>query len=136
MLTPVKKRVVLYADDDADDKAWVIEACKALNCSLEMEFVGNGKEVLGYLSPLSKKEELPSLIVLDLNMPKLDGRQTLQRLKSNPTYKNIPVAIVTTSSNKMDQDVCKKLGADLFLIKPDKQVEWENIIRQLEPFAA
>lgn len=125
-------KVILYADDDTDDKTWVSEACKAMDCSLHITFVENGRQALDYLSS-ADGTEFPSLIVLDLNMPELDGRQTLQHLKANPTYKHIPVAIVTTSASKMDKEVCKQLGASIYLTKPDTHHEWQNIIRQLEP---
>jgi len=125
----VKK--ILYADDDLDDKTWVSEANKILNYSLDIEFVENGREVFDWLQ---RRENLPSLIVLDLNMPELDGRQTLQRLKASETYKDIPVVIVTTSSNKVDIEICKRLGANLYLIKPDKHVGWQQIVKQLLPY--
>ncbi len=126
-------KLVLYADDDVDDKDWVSEACKALNCSINMIFVDNGRQVFDYLSKATNSH-LPSLIVLDLNMPELDGRQTLQRLKANPEFKDIPVAIVTTSVNRMDKEICQRLGASLYLTKPDTHREWQNIILQLMPY--
>lgn len=131
--TPIEKNnSILYADDDTDDRAWVSEACKILNSSLNISFVENGRQVLDYLkSPINA---LPSLIVLDLNMPEMDGRQTLKYLKSNPFYKEIPVAIVSTSANKIDKDTCKRLGASVYITKPDTHSEWQSIIRQLEPF--
>lgn len=128
----LKNNIILYADDDTDDRTWVSEACKILNCSLNISFVENGRQVVDYLK--SQLSGLPSLIVLDLNMPVMDGRQTLQYLKSNPSYKEIPVAIVTTSANKIDKDVCKQLGASIYITKPDTHAEWQGIIRQLEPF--
>lgn len=128
-----KKRIVLYADDDIDDKNWVKEACKTLNSSLQIEFVETGRCVLEYLHK-SDGVDRPSLIVLDLNMPELDGRQTLKALKSNPVYKDIPVVIVTTSSSNIDKDVCKNLGASLFLIKPNNYDDWQKIINQFEPY--
>ena len=124
---------VLYADDDPDDKLWVTEACKALQCDLDIHFVENGKHVLQYLQN-REPESFPQLIVLDLNMPELDGRQTLNKLKSNPLYKEIPVIIVTTSSNKVDVEICQRLGAALYLIKPDKHAEWQSIIKELLPY--
>jgi CheY-like chemotaxis protein len=126
----VKK--ILYADDDLDDKTWVAEASKMLDCALDIEFVENGREVFDYLKkyiPL-----LPALIVLDLNMPELDGRQTLQKLKATHEYKEIPVVIVTTSSNKVDVEICNRLGASLYLVKPDSHIEWQQIVRQLVPY--
>ncbi|RYZ22632.1 MAG: response regulator [Chitinophagaceae bacterium] len=124
-------KLVLYADDDTDDRSWVSEACRIVGANLELHFFENGRQVLDYLK--EPAAPLPSLIVLDLNMPEMDGRQTLQHLKNNPELRHIPVAIVTTSNNKLDRDVCKRLGAALYLTKPDSHSEWQNVIRQLEP---
>lgn len=117
----------MYADDDLDDKAWVSEANKLLNFSLDIYFVENGREVFEYLN---KIDDTPALIVLDLNMPELDGRQTLRKLKANEKYKDIPVAIVTTSSNKVDIEICTRLGASMYLVKPDSHSEWQYIVTQ------
>jgi len=126
-------KIVLYADDDLDDKEWVNDACKNANSLLELKFVENGKEVLKYLENIPA-ENIPSLIVLDLNMPELDGRQTLKALKTHPSFRKIPVAVVTTSSSSIDRDVCQRLGAALFLTKPDTYMEWQEIVKKLEPF--
>ena len=128
-----QKKVILYADDDIDDRTWVSDACDTLDCALKINFVENGRQVVNYLQ--KAVTILPQLIVLDLNMPEMDGRQTLQYLKSDPLFKHIPVAIVTTSANKLDKEVCNRLGAALYLIKPDTHQEWQNIVRQLEPLA-
>ncbi|HEX2609234.1 MAG TPA: response regulator [Flavisolibacter sp.] len=128
-----KEAIVLYADDDADDRGWITEACKSINNQLRLQFFETGKEVLDYLDQFAINA-LPSLIVLDLNMPVLDGKQTLQRLKTHPVYHHIPVVIVTTSSNKMDLELCKRLGASLFLTKPDLFKDWEHIVQRLEEF--
>jgi two-component system response regulator len=124
-----RKRIVLYADDDIDDKMWISEACKTVNESLDLHFVENGRQVLQYLHT----NDLPSLIVLDLNMPDLDGRQTLKAIKNHVEYQHLPVAIVTTSSSRLDREVCIRLGAALFLTKPDTYSEWQQIVRRLEP---
>jgi CheY-like chemotaxis protein len=129
------RKFVLYADDDADDRTWVSDACKAVDAQLSISFVENGREVLAYLQTLPE-EQLPSLIILDLNMPQLDGRQTLQRLKAHPLYSHIPVAIVSTSSSKIDREVCQRLGASLFLVKPSCHLSWQNIIHQLMALTA
>jgi CheY-like chemotaxis protein len=123
---------ILYADDDLDDKTWVSEATKLLNYHLNIDFVENGRQVFEYLE--NQIKEMPALIVLDLNMPELDGRQTLKRLKLSNKYKNIPVVIVTTSSNKVDVEICNRLGASLYLVKPDSHAEWQLIIKQLVPY--
>jgi CheY-like chemotaxis protein len=128
-----QKKIVLYADDDVDDKLWVADACKAVDGELDIQFVNNGKEALQFLDARAD-DELPALIVLDPNMPELDGRQTLQRIKAHDTYKNIPVVIVTTSSNSIDKEMYRRLGASHYLTKPDSYTEWQQVIRQLEPF--
>lgn len=128
------EKFFLYAEDDADDKAWISEACKAVHAHLSIYFVQNGKEALDYLQTLPQTN-LPSLIILDLNMPKLDGRQTLQQLKAHPAYRHIPVAIVSTSSSKIDRDVCQRLGASMFLVKPATHTSWQDIIQALLPLA-
>lgn len=127
----IVKKKVLYADDDLDDKAWIEEACHAEAESLEIDFVENGRQALEYLQ--THTDATPSLIVLDLNMPGLDGRQTLQKLKADERFSEIPVAIVTTSTSRMDMEVCKRLGAEIFLTKPDTIAEWQQVIRQLLP---
>lgn len=131
--TDLSHKIVLYADDDSDDRLWVSDACQSLQVALQMRFVENGRQALEYLEAASVKE-IPSIIVLDLNMPELDGRQTLKRLKANPRYKNIPVVIVTTSASKMDKEICERLGAALYLTKPYTHQEWQNIIQQLTPY--
>ncbi len=127
--TDLAKNLILYADDDSDDRTWVSEACKILNCSLKINFVENGRQVIDYLK--SQVTALPSLIVLDLNMPEMDGRQTLQYLKSNPSYKKIPVAIVSTSAITIDKEFCKRLGASFYVTKPNMHAGWQGIIRHL-----
>lgn len=130
------QKFVLYADDDSDDKEWAEDASQAVDHSLRLIFVDNGRQVLDFLSEKSIEGLLPSLIVLDLNMPELDGRQTLKKLKTHPLYQAIPVAIVTTSTNRIDRDVCTQLGAAVFLTKPDTHTEWQAVIRRLIPFIA
>lgn len=127
-------KLVLYADDDTDDRAWVGEAVRIVGADLEVHFVENGRQVLDFLR--SNPHRFPALIVLDLNMPEMDGRQTLQHLKKDPELQHIPVAIVTTSNNKLDRDVCQRLGAALYLTKPDSHGAWQEVIRQLAPITA
>ncbi|RYY66314.1 MAG: response regulator [Chitinophagaceae bacterium] len=127
-------KLVLYADDDTDDRTWVSEALRTVGVEMELHFVENGRQVLEFLR--NGPERMPSLIVLDLNMPEMDGRQTLQQLKQDPQFRDIPVAIVTTSNNKLDRDVCQRLGAALYLTKPDSHGEWQSVIRQLAPITA
>lgn len=125
-----ESKIILYADDDLDDQAWVTDACKALGTNMDVHFVRNGREVIRFLE--EEPAKAPSLVVLDLNMPEMDGRQTLMALKKSDSHKDIPVAIVSTSSSKIDKDVCQRLGAELYLTKPDTHLEWRDIILALD----
>lgn len=125
-------KLVVYADDDVDDRMWVKEACEAVLANVDIHFLENGRQVMDYLKALAV-HELPSLIILDLNMPQLDGRRTLQLLKNDSLYSHIPVAIVSMSSNKIDRNVCERLGASLFLVKPNSRQSWQQVARQLAP---
>lgn len=128
------KKLVLYADDDADDRTWVEEAFNAINAQLSVHFLENGNEVLSFLQSAAVPP-LPSLIILDLNMPQLDGRQTLRHLKSHPVFRQVPVAVVSTSSNQLDREACYFLGAELFLVKPTSYAAWKDIMQELIPLA-
>lgn len=105
-----------------------------MNAGLDISFLKNGTEVLAFLETLPAAE-MPALIILDLNMPKLDGRQTLQRLKAHRFFRQIPVVIVSTSASRLDREACRFLGANLFLSKPNSLAGWEKIIQQLAPLA-
>lgn len=128
-------KVILYADDDADDRSWVQDACTALDNGLDVRFVNNGREALRFLETCVDGS-CPDLIVLDLNMPDMDGRRTLQAVKANPRFAHIPVVIVTTSNNRIDREVCQRLGAQLFLTKPDTHSAWQEVVRQWSPLLA
>jgi CheY-like chemotaxis protein len=129
------QKFVLYADDDIDDKDWVSEAGKAVDGSLQLVFVENGRQVLEYLSQRDYGA---------VSFPYCAGPEHARTGRpANPAaaetasdYKTIPVVIVTTSTNKLDRDVCHNLGAALFLTKPDKHTEWQNVIRHLVPYVA
>ncbi|ANE52615.1 response regulator [Flavisolibacter tropicus] len=127
-------KLILYADDDIDDRTWFNEACRAASKPWEVHFVVTGHQVIPFLN--SENALRPSLIMLDLNMPGMDGRQTLKQLKEDPKFKHIPVVMVTTSVNRIDKEVCRKLGASLLVAKPHKLIEWQELIAQLQPFMA
>jgi len=91
-----------------------------------------GEEAINYLNSI-QEQELPSLIILDLNMPKWDGRQTLNYIKSKPQLADIPVVILSTSENKMDKEVCRRLGAASYLQKPYHYDGYKDIVRDCIP---
>lgn len=113
---------ILMADDDADDRMLTAEAMKESRLGNSFRFVEDGQELMEYLTRTGQYATAdaprPGLILLDLNMPRKDGRQALQEIKSNPDLRRIPVVILTTS--KAEEDVIRSydLGASSFITKP------------------
>ena len=110
---------ILIVDDDADDRYLIIRAFRDTVLADKLQFAVNGADALKYLDALPRDAELPGLIVLDLNMPILDGISTLNLLKSSSRYKDIPVVIFTTSANPTEKKRCMDLGAADFIVKPN-----------------
>lgn len=123
--------VILMADDDADDRMLTRDALEESRVLNELRFVEDGEELMEYLTRKGKYAKAedsprPGLILLDLNMPKKDGREALKEIKSDPNLRRIPVVIMTTS--KAEEDVFRSydFGASSFITKPvtfDRLVE-------------
>lgn len=118
-----KPITILMADDDADDRQMTLEAFGESRLANDLRFVEDGAELMDYLfhrnryaDPLQAPR--PGLILLDLNMPKMDGREALQAIKSDPDLKTIRVVVMTTS--KADEDILRTydLGAESYVTKP------------------
>lgn len=121
---------ILMADDDEDDLMLTRDAFLENRLGNELKFVRNGEELMDYLSHRGEysadNAPLPDLILLDLNMPKKDGREALKEIKSDNRLKQIPVVILTTS--KAEEDIMKsyELGVNSFITKP---VTFNDMIR-------
>ncbi|MCW3108771.1 MAG: response regulator receiver [Segetibacter sp.] len=109
---------ILLADDDPDDQELIVHAFTEVSPSFNLHIVNDGKEVIDFLSATSDNK-LPCLIVLDYNMPELNGAQVLQKLTSNKRYEKIPKIILSTSGNPKYIEDCLHKGADAYRIKPD-----------------
>jgi CheY-like chemotaxis protein len=107
---------IFLIDDDIDDQELFIEAVRELNTAFSCDCASNGEEGLNYL--LTRIHELPDLIFLDLNMPRLNGKQCLEKIKSVDRLKDVPVVIYSTSSQENDIRDTRNLGAVHFLTKP------------------
>lgn len=121
--TKVKPITILMADDDEDDRLLTQDALAESRVLNELHFVEDGVELLEYLERKGKFEDRdssprPSLILLDLNMPRMDGREALQAIKANPNLKGIPVVILTTSKQEEDMVKGYDLGAASYITKP------------------
>jgi two-component system response regulator len=114
---------ILLAEDDPDDRYLISEALDESQLDIQLFIVEDGEELLEYLSQQGKYENraewpLPNLILLDLNMPRLDGREALQKIKSNPDLRRIPVVVLTTS--RAEEDVLRTydIGISGYIAKP------------------
>jgi CheY-like chemotaxis protein len=111
-------RKILLADDDDDDKLIIQDAMESLGAGDVMMFANDGVHALEVLDLHFSAAMIPALIVLDLNMPKLNGTNTLQRLKNDDRFKHIPIIIYSTSVNPIERERCLSLGANAYLTKP------------------
>ncbi len=129
----VLPRTVLMADDDEDDCLFASKAFEAGGAEAAFVWVADGVELMDYLTVRSRSDgkELPGLILLDLNMPKKDGRSALLEIKANPALANIPIVIFTTSKEQRDVDFTMKAGANLFFTKPATFDEWVQMMKSL-----
>jgi two-component system response regulator len=116
MNTPIKNPefTILMVDDDRDDQEFVTIAVNMYSPDIKVECVNNGFEAIDFLN----SEVEPDLIILDLNMPRKNGKEVLNYIKSEDVLKHIPVVIYTTSNSPEDVNETYKLGANSFLSKP------------------
>jgi CheY-like chemotaxis protein len=125
---------ILIAEDDADDRLMAQEALEECRLANRTQFVENGVELLAYLRRQGKYAEpgttqRPGLILLDLNMPKMDGREALREIKADPTLRRIPVVVMTTS--KAEEDIYRTydLGVSSYVAKP---VTFEGLVEVMK----
>jgi CheY-like chemotaxis protein len=125
-----KAITILLADDDADDRMLAREALEESRLANDLHFVEDGEELMDFLlhrgvyaDPASSPR--PGLILLDLNMPKMDGREALREIKGDPELRRIPVVVLTTS--KAEEDIYRTydLGVNSFITKP---VTFEGLV--------
>ncbi len=127
---------ILMADDDQDDCLMVKEAFEESRLANDLRFVGDGEALLDYLHHRGRYADTtasprPGVILLDLNMPRKDGREALREIKSDPDLKSIPVVVLTTS--KAEEDVYRSYntGANSFVVKPVTFDGLVEVIRSL-----
>jgi CheY-like chemotaxis protein len=118
--TPVR---ILIAEDDPDDRVLISEAFEETLGQNKLHFVGDGQELLEYLYNKGKYADprlapRPDLILLDLNMPRMDGREALERIKRDPLLRRIPVVVLTTSGSEDDIEWSYRLGVGGYVCKP------------------
>jgi CheY-like chemotaxis protein len=111
------KNLVIYADDDPDDLELVQDALKQHTHNVEVITFQNGLEALSYLSRLKDEDITPCLIILDVNMPIVNGKETLERIRNIKRFDKVPVVLFTTSSFPADKEFARQYNAG-FITKP------------------
>jgi CheY-like chemotaxis protein len=133
--TPQPIRLLL-AEDDPDDQLLIREALTESRIANELDVVSDGEELLDYLKRRGAYRDLdgqplPGLIFLDLNMPRLDGREALREIKGDPELKRIPVTVLTTSDAEEDVLRTYDLGVNSFVTKPMRFEDLVEVVRTL-----
>jgi two-component system, response regulator len=130
---------ILMADDDEDDRLLTRQAFEEIRLINDLRFVVDGEELLEYLRgegsySAADSAPRPSLILLDLNMPRLDGREALIQIKADPRLRSIPIVILTTS--KQEEDVLQSydLGVSSFITKPVSFDGLVEVMRTLDNY--
>ena len=139
MDTRHKPLTILVADDDEDDRSFIRKAWNKSRAANDLRFVNDGEELTEYLNHSGKYSDpasapRPAVILLDLNMPKKDGREVLREIKANPELRHIPVIVLTTS--QVDEDICRSydLGANSYITKPATFVALADVLQVLERY--
>lgn len=137
MTTPRKNLRILVADDDLEDIQLVKESLLENQLTVDVNDVENGQELLEVLRtkpvPATSRQK-PHLIIMDINMPRKNGFETLKELKEDKDLRGIPVVIFSTSKAPADIKKAYELGANCFISKPQTASEWHNIIGKLGRF--
>ena len=125
---------ILIADDDEDDRDMIRDALKESRLLNNLHCVKDGEELMDYLHHRGKFEDqiknpLPGLILLDLNMPRMDGREALREIKTDPHLRQIPVIVLTTSQAEEDIFRTYELGVNSFITKP---VSFDSLVKVMK----
>jgi CheY-like chemotaxis protein len=135
-LTSARPVEILLIEDSPSDAALTIEAIQAGKISNNLNRVADGVEAMAYLRQQGEFAKLPrpDLIMLDLNLPKKDGREVLRELKNDPSLKRIPIIVLTTS--RADKDVLQsyELNANCYITKPVDFEQFIDVVKSIEHF--
>jgi CheY-like chemotaxis protein len=134
--TPI---TILAAEDDPDDRLLIKEALKESGFIADLRFVEDGEELMDYLRRRgeygnSETSPRPGLILLDLNLPRKDGREALAEIKTDPDLRRLPVVVVTTSDRQEDILRCYDMGANSYITKPIRIADLLDAFKALSKY--
>jgi two-component system, response regulator len=126
---------ILLIEDNPDDVALMMEAFKSANLANTISVLRDGVEAIEFLldngSPGEERPALPKLILLDLKLPRLDGREVLKRLKADPRTRRVPVVVLTSSTEERDVMQSYECGANSYIVKPVDFEQFTEAVRDL-----
>jgi two-component system response regulator len=127
---------ILVVEDDADDLELTLRALRKHRLGDRVAVVRDGAEAIAYLfgtGPYQDraKEDKPRVVLLDLNLPRLNGLEVLRRIRTDERTRNIPVVVLTSSSERSDLDECYRSGTNSYVVKPVESSEFENAVARL-----
>lgn len=127
---------ILVAEDDADDRVLLSDAFGESGVEVAIEFVADGVELMSRLveRDAAANGGLPDLVLLDLNMPRMDGREALRAIRESERLRHLPVIILTTSTAELDIRLSYQLGANSYVTKPRRFDELIMVLRSLERY--
>jgi CheY-like chemotaxis protein len=133
-----RRNLILVADDDENDLRMTLEALAQRGTDLEVRTVHDGAEALDYLYGREAFKDRPAgnpeMLLLDLNMPRIDGWEVLRRIKTDAALHTIPVIVFTSSSRDHDVDQCYELGANAYVVKPIDFHQFTEVVRDIQHF--
>lgn len=125
----MNKLKIVLVDDDEDDRQFFADALESLDMKTELLQLTNGEECLKYME--ANKDDLPNLIFLDLNMPIMNGFQCLEQLRAQQEFKDVIIAIYSTSGVEKDIEETFNKGANIYIKKPSSFKELKSSLRQV-----
>jgi CheY-like chemotaxis protein len=126
----MSKKYILWADDDVDDLMLMRHVLQDIGEDYDIREVNNGSEALDYLENGKRTASLPALIILDMNMPVLNGKEALSIIKKDEALKAIPLVFFTTSNSELDKLYCKRFGVEM-ITKPPKYSSLREAVKKL-----
>jgi CheY-like chemotaxis protein len=126
-------KLILIGEDDIDDKEILEEIFSSLDPSIKLTFINDGQKLVSYLQNTASAN-MPGLIILDYNMPHLNGSEILKSLQQNERVKDIPKIIWSTANAEGFKNICLQLGACEYLVKPSRYSDLQSMIKQMLSF--
>ncbi len=134
--TTIRPAQVLLVEDNQDDVELTLEALKDSKVRMDIHVVSNGIQAMAFLRQEGDYADkpFPDLVLLDLNLPLMDGREVLLEIRSDDRLTSVPVVVLTTSQNEADIDQAYRLHANCYITKPVDFEKFSDIVRQIEGF--